>query len=536
MTETSACSGRLQQDGTSAGGRKSLLAWLFIAGLGLAAVGLVTVVTSKYGPGLTRDSVQYISGAVSLVSGNGLTSYTGEPITLWPPLFSALLASLGLAGVEPVSAARCVNAAAFGLIVSLSAWLFLGHVRSRVLAVTGSVSVLVSAPLVRVCSIALSEPIFIVLCIAFYIIALRYMKSGAPSLLFLLSAITALGCLQRYIGLSLVLAGVALILVRGDTGLLPTLRRAFLFGGISTVPLALWLLRNHWVSSTLTGPRRGFATEPMQTLGHALVTMVSILRVIGGWCSPATDISIKSIRFGIAALGAILALKAFANIRKVGRMRQLLHPLAVFWAAYMMALFSAKLVDSSLRDLERFMLPVYVPTLLIGFKLADSLPGREKRSSCVLRSHRLVLALCMVWLVLVPGRNLIELVSTCVQSGVEGYGTTEWRESALVDWLRRNPLSGRIYTNAPEAMYILTGIRAEKGPSNSAINDSDERANASDTSIYLLCFAPRDRAVPCDFAYIRHLFELRPIVTLSDGVVYLLLRRSPEASAREPTN
>lgn len=49
-------------------------------------------------------------------------------------------------------------------------------------------------------------------------------------------------------------------------------------------------------------------------------------------------------------------------------------------------------------------------------------------------------------------------------TGADRYNTAPWRHSETLDHLRRHPVEGPLYSNAPEALYILNGQRAALAP------------------------------------------------------------------------
>jgi hypothetical protein len=79
--------------------------------------------STRWGIGLSPDSVVYIASARNLLSGFGLSvSFTtGEflPLTHYPSLFSAGLAGLGFVGIDPLDRARWLNALIFGANITL---------------------------------------------------------------------------------------------------------------------------------------------------------------------------------------------------------------------------------------------------------------------------------------------------------------------------------------------------------------------------------------------------------------------------------
>jgi len=139
--------------------------------LGLMGALLVLLSTSRYGVGMSEDSVAYTSCARNLMSGDGYTCHyscqDSTAFVLWPPLFPTLLAALGKAGIAPLVGARFLNAIVFGLIVFASGQLFRMHMRSTALAILATTSVLLSVSLLNVSVFAWTEPLFTLLTILF---------------------------------------------------------------------------------------------------------------------------------------------------------------------------------------------------------------------------------------------------------------------------------------------------------------------------------------------------------------------------------
>lgn len=86
--------------------------------MALLGVILILIQTSRFGAGLTYDSIRYISGARNIADGNGYFSYSGQPIALWPPLYSGILAMFYLAfGLDPLYSAIYLGALIFAVII-----------------------------------------------------------------------------------------------------------------------------------------------------------------------------------------------------------------------------------------------------------------------------------------------------------------------------------------------------------------------------------------------------------------------------------
>src|SRR5260370_29525832 len=73
---------------------------------------------------LTGDSIAYIAGARSLLAGHGYREsllISDQPVTHYPTGFPAVLALIGLSAIDPLRAARVVNASLFLLNAALLA-------------------------------------------------------------------------------------------------------------------------------------------------------------------------------------------------------------------------------------------------------------------------------------------------------------------------------------------------------------------------------------------------------------------------------
>src|SRR5512139_1136094 len=96
---------------------------MLIALVLISVVGVLLVLqATPEGSGLSDDSIAYIAGARSMVAGDGYREAwlaSNQPVTHFPPAFSSVLAFFGLLGMDPLRAARWVNALLFGLNAAL---------------------------------------------------------------------------------------------------------------------------------------------------------------------------------------------------------------------------------------------------------------------------------------------------------------------------------------------------------------------------------------------------------------------------------
>src|SRR5262245_36042527 len=84
--------------------------WAILFAFAFSGAVLILAATARYGAGLTPDSGCYVSVARNLAAGRGLVPHSGSPFVEWPPLYPLLLALPALGGIEPIAAARVLNA------------------------------------------------------------------------------------------------------------------------------------------------------------------------------------------------------------------------------------------------------------------------------------------------------------------------------------------------------------------------------------------------------------------------------------------
>ena len=99
--------------------------WIFLTCLALAIVVLGGIATSRYGAGVSSDSVAYLAVAQNLRDGNGLYDHGGSPLLSWPPLYPMVLAGLNLStGLDIFIVGWYLNIFLLGLNLFLSGVIF----------------------------------------------------------------------------------------------------------------------------------------------------------------------------------------------------------------------------------------------------------------------------------------------------------------------------------------------------------------------------------------------------------------------------
>lgn len=459
--------------------------------LGLGAVGgfvVVWLATARYGIGVSPDSVSYISAARNLLVGEGLVRFDGLQFVLWPPLFPALLALIGLPGIDPLLGSRLLNAAAFGLSVPVAALLLRRCLQSRALAAIGTVAVLSAPPLLYVATKAWTEPVFVLLALSLALFLSRWLETARPRDLVLAVVAAALLPLDRYIGAALVPVAALAVLLWRPGPWRGRVRPALLLLGVPLVALGAWLLRNHLVAGAVTGQRIA------PSLGFAPSLELTLHGIAGPFLLPLP-------LFGLVALAA-LALP-FVRPSRPATPRRLAVLVALAYVGGLLLAAATTAIDG----LDSRMTAVLYPFLVVLFLSCFEDLAARLRS----RPVRLLLAaLAGFWLILQANRSLA-LVRDWRSLGAGGYSLAEWQDSPTAAWLRENPVEPPVYSNAPDAAYILAGVPARLAPTR-----DDPRPPTSGTLVW---FSRMRRAHVLDPAELARLTAVEPVVSTDDGGV-----------------
>lgn len=241
-----------------------LAATLVLLGLSLfCAVTLLSAGGSDGRLGASPDSSTYISMAHSFVEGQGFRSYYTDwntpidapppPVIHYPPGYSLLLAGLDwLAFDLRGQAVLVVNGTLLTITLYLTGrithWLT-GSIGWSGLAIWLVAVSYTSSVHLRI----LSEPPFIALLLGGVFCLLRYQQAGSQSMLVLAGGLLGLMCLTRYAGIAIAGAAAGLIFIHPGRTTRTRLTDTIMFGLLTGLPLALWLLRNLLVSDQVVG-------------------------------------------------------------------------------------------------------------------------------------------------------------------------------------------------------------------------------------------------------------------------------------------
>ena len=412
-----------------------------LAGLGAAHI---LVRTASYGAGISPDSSYLLSTALNFLAGEGWRDFAGRPQTGWPPLFPLLLAALGWVGIDPLEAGRLVNAAAFGLTLLATGLYLRSNLRSQWLVLAATVVLLASLPLSYFAGRFLTDPLFALLTLLALIQLAAFLHRGGRTPLLLSAIFTALAAITRYPGAALIGTDVLMLLP------LARLKHTLVFGAISSVPLLTVLAHNWAVSGTLTGRGGGSG----QSLADSLSQVVD---VFWEWVIPPnTPDGFAYQGVGLIGLvGAVVVLRP--RMRSNVRLEPAL-PFGVFAAIYLVFMIAVVPLTVGQPIDSRYLLPIYVPLLLIAALLLDRFlsikaAGRKVAAKWCLVSPVLLAALAHIGYS--AHRNLT-ITDKARVAGFEAgsYNAAHWQHSETLNYLQDTPLDGKMYSNVPTLVWF----------------------------------------------------------------------------------
>jgi hypothetical protein len=447
-------------------------AWLAFALLllGLAAA-LALWASTPYGLGLVNDTASYVGGADNLLRGcfGPLASGNDEikPITHFPPLFSLLLAGLGLTGLNLLAAGKLAVVALFGANVALTGALAYRVSRSPGAALLAALLLAASDLLLEVHAYLLSEPLFLALMLLAMLGFVDYYETRAPGKLALAGLALSAAYLTRYAAISLVAAAVAAVILLwlarpGEYEVRRFPARA-LAGMLAAVIIGYLLAGTYTFSASGELGNRSLAWHPISS-----AQLLDMHKNLLSWLAPddlLLALPIAGQALSLVSLLVVPGLLAFAgyNLWRLYRRAKparvtpalagalLLALHVLFYLAFLV--ISISLFDASTPLNARILAPAFVALIIL---FAAGLAWLWQRAGKAL--WRALIALAVVALALFTLKDGWDESRYLRQDGL-GFANRGWSESPAIAAIKTLP-DVTLYSDRPAALYLLAGRNA----------------------------------------------------------------------------
>jgi hypothetical protein len=413
-----------------------------------AGVGLLSWSTPN-GVGLALDSFHYISAARNLIAGYGLgrlTCYGFKPLTMWPPLYPIVLATFRIGGYDAIRAARAISALGFGATVALAGVLVLAMRGRTLFALMTSGLVLMSGPMLRTFSWAMSEALFMPLCLAALLILGKSLETGNRRAILTASLVAGCAMITRYVGVSLFIAATILILLNVTWSSRRRAENLLLLvpGG---APVILWLVRNRLVAGSATNRVLEFTLSTPLAIRPIISSMVD-------WFIPRE----LPLPFGTLLFVCLWILLLTLTVRAVfmgvregyskgGVYTVVLLFILAYPAVFVLTVFFV--LPSVVTLEERFLAPLLVGLLILAGGVASH--GWDRLGS----SGKAVIVAVAAALLLSYSQRDVPILRAMRADG-QGFASGFWVSSKTGELLRQLPQS-TVYTNNMSAVYFLSG-------------------------------------------------------------------------------
>ena len=439
-------------------------------------------ISTPSGLGLTDDAISYIAASRALLAGQGFTRIwlaTGlEPITHWPPAFSATLAAISLLlKIDPYRSARVLNILVFGANAGILGLLGYKITKSHLASILLSTLFLSNPALLRLHAQALSEPLYIFInllaFLAFYRAfentpILAFPRGGKEQVLpppggvrggqghkwlIITGIFTGISYLTRYAALSLIATFIVAVFLLFPTWKKRLISLAYFLAGVLPFTLG-WTLRNKLVGGTATNRAIEWHSITPENILRGLREFFNFLLPLPEFSTPFLNktffLAIIPIFISFFLLMWVFpqAIKYFLKPDESKKPEVLPFITILYIFSYMGALLvSLSFFDAATPLNSRILSPVYVAFFMILVYFIHKLSQQGK---ITLRFFALILTFFFLSTsILAQIHNIEDL-----QKSPTGFASWRWRESTIMEAIRNLPEGVDVYTNQPTATYF----------------------------------------------------------------------------------
>ena len=522
---------------------------LLLAVLAVFGGGLVLSRQVAYGVGLELDSAHYIGVAKKILAGEGFTEpFGGGQYNGWAPLYPALLAAASFLVFDPRDIAGPLNAVIFGLTVFVAGRWLRRRIQSQFLVAWACLAVVLSIPLTRSASYAMSETTFILFATLSLIWVDRFLLGGKRTDLVWAAVFTALACLTRYLGVTLIAAVLPLLLLRPGVALGEKVKHCAAYALISLIPVGLWVLRNALLTGQPTGSQ-GLQGPSNDTLPEILsATFADLSRWVLLWL-PSDPVRIAASALAAMVLLALSIAVWYALLRShrspsVAAQWSSFYLFGGFALVYLGILVAAQTVTFGEPAGGRYLYPVYIPLLFAWVFVLDRLLVSERAGGFLetigslpvigtiaqgsrARHVRLLPVIAVLasslWLLAHAPLTAREIWLANGERGL-GLANSTWVDSEVLQYMRDAPIDSRVISSIP-TVILYADVREYVFLSHELEAARRKIAAASDGD-HVVWLYSNTIGYTYDDADLRALPELEPVADLHDGVIFRITDRA----------
>lgn len=417
-----------------------------------------TLVATPWGIGLSPDSLAYVGIASRLLKGLGVTYFTDaggfSPVNHYPPLYPAMLAGVARMGLDPLSAARWMNAFLFAGNVALLSLVVFTATSSIGASLIGAFLAFAAFPMVQIHSMAWSEPLFMFFTFSGLFLLAVYLQHSMRWMLYASGVSIALGCLTRYAGIAFLGTGALAIFFLNHCTRKKRITDTIIFFIVGSLPPTLWALRNFLLAGSATNRVIGFHPPGLPDL---IIAVNSVCL----WIFPA-GVLVLPVWERVALLATVFLL-VFRFGRTVGFPRtRLFQVMCILLASYGVFLLAARsFLDNAISFDTRILSPAYIAAMIVVVSVMTH--WFKTKIFQGPSPSRLIFYLLVIVVSVAQTTTGMAWWRQSYTDGI-GFAGPAWRNSKLMKFVDSVEPSAAIFTNAPDVIYMLTGRLTEMIP------------------------------------------------------------------------
>ena len=430
---------------------------------------LIIYGTQKYGPGVSADTVAYLNAADSLANGEGLRyfAYT-SPFIQWPPLYPAILAIPSLIGISLLSFSKYLNAIFLGLTIFVSVRMLRKIIKNKIVPYIFLGMCLIAFPLIKMSLYAWSEPMYLFFCaVVFYILFTTELNDGWLRPVIAMAIVSALACLTRYVGVTLV-AAVCLYLLFSIKGWGNKFKSVFIYGSISVIPTLIFILRNYIQSQTLVGMR-----PPAEAT--LWTNIVRTGKTVLNWFFPRVE-SVFSSRLLLLLFLIIFAVAFLCLFIKAIKLEPSRKYLLTFMTAYA-AIYLIYMIISATNVAfdplgDRYLIPALIPLMMVFAVLLETIVVMPKSNTFdkAIAVTCIVLSVFVIFFYATSGiRQTFAGLKDAAAHGLSGYNSDTWLKEGVIFDRDLIEDADMIYSNNPNAINFIWDMKSHYTPKQDGI-------------------------------------------------------------------
>jgi len=483
--------------------------------IGILGAFLIFLYTRHGGIGLKPDSIVYLSAARSAASGSGFFEFEGIPLTDFPLGYSAFLGIiLFISKIDILQSAHIINMILYFVLIYVSGGIINEFTRkNQWIKIPFLVLIALSPILLNVYIYLISETVFLVMTLLFFVEFKKYGKDKTIKNLIIVAVIAGVSCLIRYAGVTLIGVGGLLILFDQKLEIKKKIGHLLLYGLIGLTFLMGNLLRNYLIVNTLTGPRESSITSLFENIKNYTIVLGDFFKY--------TYLPFELVFLIGSAIFIFYIFTFVFHVTKSEKYYNFLSISVSFFIVY--SLFIVFLATFSRFDKldMRLLSPLFLPGLFpFVFAVEWLISTFKNRIKYSLISICVVIFCITIYYQYNDNSNLYTLAQN---AGIPGYAEDVWKKSEILNYLKNNDKvfnsESKIYSNRNEAIWLFTNIKSDLIPHNEYENEILEFNDNQKIDYYIVWFNDKIDLELFSLEKLLKEYKLVELKSLSDGKI-----------------